>query len=146
MAKPKHDTAKTGVKMNEILKEDDVPGAKLENPPEKCMVEQLKRWLECHGLKKSSKKNELIQRVNDVLKLDLPVDVKVDGGKWYDMKKNQETSTDASTPSTSTASIHNIPTDGWNVYPSKQLPANFNYGHVYFYLVESASTVKLGRQ
>ncbi|MEO0685993.1 MAG: hypothetical protein AAFY76_13370 [Cyanobacteria bacterium J06649_11] len=78
--------------------------------------------------------------MNDALKLDLPVDVKVDCGKWYDMKKNQETSTDASTPSTSTASIHNIPTDGWNVYPSKQLPANFNYCHVYFYLVESAST------
>ena len=61
--------------------------------------------------------------------------LKVDGGKWYDIKKNQETSTDASTPS-----IHNIPTDSWNVYPSKPLPANFNYGHVYFYLIESAST------
>ena len=44
------------------------------------MVEQLKRWLECHGLKKSGKKNELIQRVNDALKLDLPVDVK---SRWW---------------------------------------------------------------
>ena len=56
MAEPQHDTVKTGVKMKEISKEADVTGAKLEKPPEKCMVEQLKRWLECHGLKKSGKK------------------------------------------------------------------------------------------
>ena len=141
MAKPQQNTVKTSVKMNRILKEDDVPGAKLGKTPEKCMVEELKRWLECHGLKKSGKKNELIQRVNDALKLDLPVDVKIDGGKWYDLKHNQTISTDALTPSvTSTSTLYNIPTDGWNVYPSKPLPANFNYGHVYFYLVESAST------
>ena len=34
-----------------ILKEDEVPGAKLLKEPEKCVVEELKRWLECHGLK-----------------------------------------------------------------------------------------------
>ena len=86
MEKSQHNTVKTNISAMRILKEDDVPGAKLTKPPEKCMVEELKRWLECHALKKSGKKNELILRVNDALKLNLPVDVKIDGGKWYNLK------------------------------------------------------------
>ena len=31
-----------------------------------------------------------------------------------------------------------LTTDGWRLFPSKNLPANFNYEHIYFYLVESA--------
>ena len=52
-----------------ILKEDEVPGATLLKEPEKCLAEELKRWLECQGLKKSGKKAELIKRVKDGLKL-----------------------------------------------------------------------------
>ena len=34
--------------------------------------------------------------------------------------------------------------DGWRLFPSKNIPPNFNYGHVYFYLVESvASTANI---
>ena len=51
-----------------ILKEDEVPDVKLLKKPEKYVVEGLKRWLECHGLKKSGKKAELIKRVKDGLK------------------------------------------------------------------------------
>ena len=54
-----------------ILKEDEVPGAKLLKEPEKCVVEELKRRLVCHGLKKSGKKVELINRVKDGLQLNL---------------------------------------------------------------------------
>ena len=32
--------------------ETDVPGAKLDKDPKDCSVTELKRWLECHGLKK----------------------------------------------------------------------------------------------
>ena len=64
-----------------ILKEDEVPGAKLLKEPEKYVVEELKRWLKCHGLKKSGKKAQLIKRVKDRLKLNFPVDPKIDGGK-----------------------------------------------------------------
>ena len=39
-----------------VLTEDDVPDEKLLNPPNECPVEQLKRWLECHGLKKVDEK------------------------------------------------------------------------------------------
>ena len=69
-----------------ILKEDEVPGAKLLKEPEKCVAEELKRWLGCHGLKKFGKKAELINRVRDGLKLNLPVDPKINGGKWYNLK------------------------------------------------------------
>jgi hypothetical protein len=33
-----------------------------------------------------------------------------------------------------------IPSDGWRLFPSRNIPPNFNYGHVYFYLVESVAS------
>ena len=122
-----------------ILKEDEVPGAKLLKEPEKCVIEELKTWLECHGLKKSGKKDELINRVRDGLKLNLPVDPKIDGGKWYNLKAKDSGSIENTSSKTSIASLGDLPGDGWRLFPSKNLPANFNYGHVYFYLVESAA-------
>ena len=107
--------------------------------PEKCVVEELKRWLECHGLKKSGKKAELIKRVKDGLKLNLPVDAKIDGGKWYNLKTEDSTSIENTSSKTSIASLDDFPTDGWRLFHSKNLPANFNCGHVYFFLVESAA-------
>ena len=35
--------------------EEDVPGAKLTKDPDDCSVEKLKRWLQCHGLKRLGK-------------------------------------------------------------------------------------------
>ena len=126
-------------KTNTILKEDKVPGAKLLKKPEKCVIEELKRWLECHGLKKSGKKDDLINRVRDGLKLNLSVDPKIDGGKWYNLKTKDSASTKNTSSKTPIASLGDLPGDGWRLFPSKNLPANFNYEHVYFYLVESAA-------
>ena len=39
-----------------VLDDSDVPGASLNKNPEKCIVEELRRWLECHGVKKLGKK------------------------------------------------------------------------------------------
>lgn len=46
------------------LTEDDVPGAKLEEPLESVIVPALKRWLLCHGIHvpTSMKKSKLIER------------------------------------------------------------------------------------
>ena len=44
-----------------ILKEGEVPGAKLLKKPEKCVAEELKRRLVCHGLKKTWKKGRTDQ-------------------------------------------------------------------------------------
>ena len=38
------------------LSEDDVPGEKLLKDPSDCRVVHLKRWVECHGEKKTWKK------------------------------------------------------------------------------------------
>ena len=122
-----------------ILKEDDVHGAELLKEPENCVTEELKRWLECHGLKKSGKMAELIKKVKDGLKLNLPVDPKIDGGKWYNSKTEDSASIKNTSSKTSIVSLDDLPTDGWRLFPLKNLPANFNYGHVYFYLVESAA-------
>ena len=105
--------------------------------PEKCVVEELKRWLECHALKKSGKKAELINRVRDGLKYNLPTEPKIDGGKWCNLKTEDSASIKNTTSKTSIASLGDLPTDDWRLFPLKNLPANFNYGHVYFYLVES---------
>ena len=43
----------TGVALNDA---DDVPGAKYSKDPAQCVVEEFKRWLKCHGLKKCGKK------------------------------------------------------------------------------------------
>ena len=46
------------------LDEDDIPGAKLEEPLEKHNKQALRWWLQCHGItpKQSSKKQELLDR------------------------------------------------------------------------------------
>ena len=67
-----------------VLTEDDVPGAKLSKQPDQCSVIVLKRWLECHGLKKGGNKSELVKRVEQSVGL-IKVDPKVDAGKWYEL-------------------------------------------------------------
>ena len=63
-----------------FLKESDIPGAKLVKEPSECSAEELKRWLVCHGQKKCGKKHERLERVNGLLKLNVKVNPKVDGG------------------------------------------------------------------
>ena len=65
-----------------FLKESDIRGAKLVKKPSEFRVEELKRRVECHGQKKSGKKHELVERVKGLLKLNVKVDPKVDGGHW----------------------------------------------------------------
>jgi hypothetical protein len=53
-------------------------GAKLTKNPSVCTTEELKRWLECHRLKKGGKKNELVERVRLSIGI-INVDSKIDG-------------------------------------------------------------------
>ena len=46
-----------------LLEETDVPRAKLLKEPAECLADELQRWLECHGQKKSGKKQVLVERV-----------------------------------------------------------------------------------
>ena len=114
-----------------ILTENDVPAAKLTEDLTECNVDKLKRWLECRGQKKGGRKAELVARVEGLLKLNLPIDSKIDNGLWYKQKeqKNSHIIQDFIDIS--------IPGDGWRDFPSR----NLNYGNVYHYLVESINKV-----
>ena len=66
-----------------VLNEDDVPGAKLFKEPSNCSVEELKRWLHCHGLKRTGEKDELVEKVRlriEVIKVDHKI------GLWINKK------------------------------------------------------------
>ena len=141
----------------------------MKKDPQKCIVEELKRWLECHSLKKSGRKDELVSRVKDAMKMNLPVNPNVDGGKWYEIKARKikdnavpSTSSADVVPLTSSAVVFSFssdgavrstsgaipstpdafpfPSDGWRLFPSRNIPKKFNYGHVYFFMVQSIAS------
>ncbi|EDO36489.1 predicted protein [Nematostella vectensis] len=117
-----------------ILTEEDVPGAKLLKPAVDCSVIELKRCLECHGEKRTGKKRDLIQRVEGCLSIQKKVVLKVDGGKWYAMKASKlNLNTQGALQDESSQALC---TD-WKMFPSQDIPAMYNYGHLYHYLVES---------
>ena len=45
-----------------VLTEKDVPGAYLSKDPSEYTVPMLKRWLECHGHKKTGNLSALVER------------------------------------------------------------------------------------
>ena len=73
------------------------------------------------------------------MKLNLGVDPKVDGGKWYELKK--EKSKQRNSGSNVLPKDFTFPVEGWKIFPSRDIPVNFNYGHVYHYLVESITNI-----
>ena len=113
-----------------LTEEDGVPGSKFEREPEEYTVDQLKRWLKCRGLKLSGKREDLVQRVRDCVRSGNyhTLDPAIDHGKWFAAKVLQENS-DVKTNSGS-ISIPCIPSTGWRVFPSQNIPSLFNYGHV----------------
>ena len=62
-----------------VLSEDDVPGAKFKSTPETYNMEQLKRWLKCHGMKVGGRKPELVERVRQCIAMKIGV-----GNTWID--------------------------------------------------------------
>lgn len=97
---------------------------------------ELQRWLACHGQKKAGKKEEFIERVRGCMKINTKVDLGIDNGKWYDIKKQKSAQ---STETSKTATMLHSPSTEWKNFPSFNIPALFNYGHAYHYLIESIS-------
>ena len=121
-----------------MLEEEDIPGAKLSKSTRECSVLELKRWLECHGGNKSGKKDELIVRVEGCMAMiKKSVDPKVDGGKWYDIKCSG-----SSQGNGEKFANENLV---WNNFPTINIPAVFNEGHIYRYLIEEVDEVLLPR-
>jgi hypothetical protein len=138
------------------LVENDVPGAKLSKLPTDSSVQELQRWLECRGLKKTGLKKDLVKRVDDALNADipLPIDPKIDGGKWYETKRaavtNEKTeaiSNDDIIAQNTLPLVVQSPSicsgRQYTVFPSVNIPELFNAGHLYHYLVEQPSKMVL---
>ncbi|KAK7092350.1 hypothetical protein V1264_008104 [Littorina saxatilis] len=96
----------------------------------------LRRWLETRGLSMRGRKAELVQRVESCLSADLPIDVKLDSGKWYELAVQSLTDANPPVPS---AQPPVPPVTGWAVFPSTKIPKYFNKGQIFHYIVESAT-------
>lgn len=60
------------------------------------------------------------------------IDINIDDGKWFTSKLSNEKS--STSPDIETVIP---PVLGWKPFPSRTVPSNFNYGHIYHYLLES---------
>ncbi|KAI0216750.1 hypothetical protein LSAT2_031286, partial [Lamellibrachia satsuma] len=117
---------------------NDVPGAAfMYSDIEKHSVLQLRRWLECRGMKRSGTKSLLLERCRAVIAANKQhiIDPSVDGGKWHDIvtKCRRDAQPNQTSPPTP-------PTVGWQKFPCAVVPPNFNKGHIYHYLVETLQT------
>lgn len=126
-----------------VLTEKDVPGAYLSKDPSEYTVPMLKRWLECHGQKKTGNLSALVERIRGCTALKLKVDPRVDGGKWYELKKKGGSLSTASSTTKASSSSDTKPSDDWTVFPSVDIPEMFNYGHAYYHLIESVANFGL---
>ena len=120
-----------------LTEDDDVPGSKFDRDPQEYTVDQLKRWLKCRGLKLSGKRDDLVKRVSDCIKCGNhhTLDASIDNGKWFAAKVLKESPQIQATGSS--ISLPFIPSTGWRDFPSHCIPSLFNYGHVYYYALES---------
>lgn len=62
------------------------------------------------------------------------LDLGIDHGKWFAAKVLQENSVVKT--NSGSISIQCIPSTGWRVFPSQNIPSLFNYGHVHYYALE----------
>ena len=61
----------------------------------------------------------------------------IDDGKWYAAKALQEQKAQDEKKKSNLVSLPAIPSAGWRKFPSQDIPALFNYGHVHFYALET---------
>ena len=81
-----------------------------------------------------ARNHELVERVKGLLKLNMKDNPKVNAGHWYNVK--------ASINKQNNDSINFlIPLVGWKMLPSEDIPVNFNYGHVFHYIIESVNNL-----
>ncbi|KAK7485983.1 hypothetical protein BaRGS_00022735, partial [Batillaria attramentaria] len=119
------------------LEEKNVPGAILpyKNVDSNSCV-SLRRWLQTRGLSSTGNKRDLVERVENCIDADLPIDISIDGGKWYQLQCQK--TNDTAEVKSSKLPVPPVTLTGWNNFPSVAIPKYFNNGHIYHYIVESA--------
>jgi len=119
-----------------IRTEDDgIPGSKFDKEPEEYTVEQLKQWLKCGGLKECGKRGELLKHVRECITSGSHrhPEPSIKNGKSYAARALQEQKAQGKKRQSNLVSFPAIPFAGWRKFPSQDIPALFNYGHVHFY-------------
>ena len=78
-------------------------------------------------------------RVHDCINAgtDKCIDVSIDGGKWFDLKKKKQL------PAIQIGDIPLLPYSGWKNFPGypDDIPKHFNRGHIHHHIVESVQFV-----
>ena len=78
-------------------------------------------------------------RVHDCINAgtDKRIDVSIDGGKWFDLKKKKQL------PAIQIGDIPLLPYSGWKNFPGypDDIPKHFNRGHIHHHIVESVQFV-----
>ncbi|KAK3928353.1 Hormone-sensitive lipase, partial [Frankliniella fusca] len=123
-----------------ILYEDEVEGAMLPRRPLTANnKEALKRWLELRGITAQGSKDDLVERVAMVMATGKSniIDPRADNGKWYNAKAAAVREAESHLTVMTQANLEIPDNQRWQPFPSVDLPAMFNFGHIYFYLVES---------
>lgn len=70
----------------------------------------------------------ILYRCQNAVNNNVKIDLKVDDGKWLNLKKN---------PTPAESQVPYVPIQGWKKFPSVSIPKHFNHGYIYYYLVES---------
>jgi len=89
----------------------------------------------------SGKRDDLVKRVRDCVNSGNhhTLDPSIDNGKWLASKILKERSDVQGKCSVSAVPF--IPSSGWRVFPSRNIPSLFNYGHVHYYALESIQNI-----
>lgn len=98
--------------------------------------------VKCRGLRLSGKRDELVKRVTECINAgNTTLDPSIDGGKWFAAKAIKESC--EVQQSCQVVSFPDIPSTGWRVFPSHNIPDLFNYGHIHYYALESIQNVNV---
>ena len=130
-----------------ILTEDDgVPGSKFGSEAENYTMDQLKRWLKCRGLKLSRKCDDLVKCVTECLKAGKhhPLDPSINKGKWFAAKVIKENC--CLEQSCNVVLVPEIPSKGWQDFPSSNIRQLFNYEHIHYNVLESFRNVNANEE
>ena len=93
------------------------------------------------GSKTERQTDDLVKRLRDCVNSGNhhTLDPSIDNGKWLASKILKERSDVQGKCSVNAVPF--IPSSGWRVFPSHNIPSLFNYGHVHYYALKSIQNI-----
>lgn len=99
--------------------------------------------VKCRGLRLSRKRDKLVKCVTECINTGNhhTLDPSIDEGKWFAAKEGCKVQ-----QSCQVVLFPDIPSTGWCVFPSHNIPDLFNYGHIHYYALESIQNVNVKQE